>query len=257
MTRGKSPTCIFAGCQRATIARGLCVGHYDQRRRGKPLTQIPEIIPAACRLCSVPACGRATGRRAKLCELHLRHVKDGRPLAPIKTRGWRTIVSNPSQPGTSLVPLTKGKVAIIDDRDVARVGGYSWKLVSRPSKSTVLYASTVIDGKTMHLHRFLWAGWGLESTRHLDHRNRNGLDCRRSNIRAATESQNQCNKGAQKNNTSGVKGVSWNCARSLWHASIAVGRKYYHLGYFSRLDEAAEAYAEAAHRLHGEFARLA
>lgn len=56
-----------------------------------------------------------------------------------------------------------------------------------------------------------------------------------------------------KNNTSGVKGVSWDKARQKWLAQIVFQGKYYHLGRFDRKEDATEARKEAEEKLYGDF----
>jgi len=77
-----------------------------------------------------------------------------------------------------------------------------------------------------------------------------------AHLRLATRSGNNQNRGLNKNNTSGFKGVSWNKATKTWEASICVNRKVQHLGRFSSPEAAHAAYVEAAGRLHGDFANL-
>jgi hypothetical protein len=63
------------------------------------------------------------------------------------------------------------------------------------------------------------------------------------------------NRGLQRNNTSGFKGVSFDRRRGLWMAKIYVERKYHFLGYFSSPKDAELAYNAAARKFFGEFAR--
>ncbi len=89
-----------------------------------------------------------------------------------------------------------------------------------------------------------------------DHRNEKKLDNRRSNLRAATTSQNRGNEGLRKNNTSGYKGVSWSEWAGKWMARIRVNYKHIHLGYFKWKTDAARAYNKAARKHFGRFAKL-
>jgi hypothetical protein len=88
----------------------------------------------------------------------------------------------------------------------------------------------------------------------LDHRNQNGLDNRKRNLRRATRSENAANKAKPKNNTSGYKGVSWHALSNKWRAYIKVNQKWKHLGLFSSAKAAAKAYDLAARRWFGKFA---
>lgn len=96
---------------------------------------------------------------------------------------------------------------------------------------------------------------GIEREVRIDHRNGNGLDNRKVNLRPCTHSQNLQNQRKRKDNTSGYKGVAWHPGARKWYAYIQVEKKRLHLGLFANPVEAAQAY-DAAARLHfGEFAR--
>lgn len=150
-----------------------------------------------------------------------------------------------------VVPLTKGYVAVIDAADVDLVRGRSWQAVEA---GRCVYAATTIGGKRVYLHRHLTAApTGVE----VDHRDGNGLDCRRSNIRIATPTENRQNKGLTAQNRSGLKGASWNANAGKWEANIRAAGKRHYLGLFETALAAHEAYAHAARDLHGDFARVA
>ena len=105
----------------------------------------------------------------------------------------------------------------------------------------------------VHMHReILQAPEGVD----VDHRDGNGLNNRKSNLRLATRSQNQWNKTAYKTNTSGYKGVTWDIQKGKWRVKIAVNRRQIFLGLFDDLTEAGAAYAEAALKYHGDFANV-
>jgi hypothetical protein len=87
-----------------------------------------------------------------------------------------------------------------------------------------------------------------------DHIDGDGLNNRRSNLRFATTSENQRNRVASANNTSGGrKGVNFHRYSGRWRASIQLNGKRRHLGYFDTPDQAHAAYCESAVRLHGDF----
>lgn len=97
---------------------------------------------------------------------------------------------------------------------------------------------------------------GLDPAKEVDHRNCNGLDCQRSNLREATASEQRFNQRLSKANKSGVKGVSWDKRRKKWAALIKANGRRYHLGRFDNLNDAASVVAAERERLHGQFARL-
>ena len=154
---------------------------------------------------------------------------------------------------TTEIPLTQGRVALVDDEDAALVlASGNWRALRN---RTIFYAARHIrrtDGRrtTQRMHTLL-TGWP-----YVDHVNGNGLDNRRANLRPATNQENQRNRGKQENNTSGFKGVGWHKRIGKWQASVRVDGRLVHLGYHATPEAAARAYDAAALEHHGEFAHL-
>jgi hypothetical protein len=90
----------------------------------------------------------------------------------------------------------------------------------------------------------------------IDHINGDPLDNRWSNLREATQSQNNWNTRLSRNNTSGYKGVSWHKGERKWDATIMAYGKSHFLGRFKTKEEARDAYIDASKKLHGEFSRF-
>ncbi len=82
------------------------------------------------------------------------------------------------------------------------------------------------------------------------------MNNRRDNLRPANSSQNGSNRGKQRDNKSGYKGVCWSTKDKRWRATIKLNRKGIYLGNFLTAEEAARAYDAAAREMHGEFACL-
>lgn len=120
------------------------------------------------------------------------------------------------------------------------------------------YWSIMIDYKMYYGHRlahlFMTSRW---PARKIDHRDGNRSNNSWSNLRPANDTENALNSGVRKDNTSGRKGVSFYKATAKWGAYITVDGCRKHLGYFNLIEDAAAAYADAAHKYHGEFARTA
>lgn len=153
------------------------------------------------------------------------------------------------------IDLTLGLVAIIDDDDWGLVSQYKWHAYKGPTNNTY-YAKTNVrraDGSrtTIRMHRLLL---GLtDPTIKTDHRDGDGLNNRRANLRACTQAENLRNQGAHTDNMSGYKGVSWHKRSGMWIAQIQVNWKKRHLGLFDTQEAAYAAYCKAAAELHGGF----
>ena len=155
----------------------------------------------------------------------------------------------------AFVILTRGYMAVIDAVDAHLVRGSNWSAVTR---GRTVYAVRRLpqnaQGKRREigLHRQILDD---PSDQFVDHRDNNGLNNRRENLRAATAKQNCHNQQLRVNNTSGFKGVSQ--SGSKWRVHLGVNGKKVHLGYFLTIEEAHHAYVTAAKELHGEFFQLA
>lgn len=120
------------------------------------------------------------------------------------------------------------------------------------------YRTIFIDGRAYPAHRlaFLWVT-GRWPTHEIDHVNGIRSDNRFANLREATDAENSRNQRVRSDNSSGIKGVCWIARRHCWGAHIRVDGKLRFLGHFDEKSAAAEAYQAAAHRFHGDFARVA
>lgn len=153
--------------------------------------------------------------------------------------------------GTKKIPLTRGKVAIVDSTDFVFLNQWKWTC---SAKGYAMRHATY-NGKSVcvYMHKVLLGYFGAG---HGDHKNRNTLDNRKSNLRIATKHQNARNKSVYQNNTLGVRGVRTCTDGKTYSARIKAGKKEKHLGTFKTLKEAKEAYNKAAIKLFGEWACL-
>jgi hypothetical protein len=118
------------------------------------------------------------------------------------------------------------------------------------------YWQIQIDGSLYLAHRLVWfyvhSRW---PTHEIDHVNGIKTDNRIGNLRLATKSQNQANSRKRRGCSSKFKGACF-CKRSRkWHAHITKNYKTHHLGTFPTAQEAHAAYAVAARKFHGKFAK--
>ena len=139
---------------------------------------------------------------------------------------------------------------LVDPEDRHWLDDHAWTITK--SSNAPYYVQLRVNGRYVQLHRLiLEAPAGV-----IDHRNGNGLDNRRSNLRPATHQQNAFNSAPQRGRRSPFKGVDWHQGRQKWRARIKFNRREVTLGYFGDELDAARAYDEAAGDLFGEFARL-
>ena len=91
-----------------------------------------------------------------------------------------------------IIPLTQGQVTIVDDEDFEYVSQHNWRAKRAGRHGDYWYAALSGGTKTIFLHRLLVNAQPGED---VDHKNHATLDNRRSNLRRATRSQNNANKG--------------------------------------------------------------
>ena len=146
--------------------------------------------------------------------------------------------------------MSKGFVALADENDYELLSMYHWWPDRR---SNTIYARAHIGGKKVYMHLLLM---GSNRGFHVDHRDRNGLNNQRYNLRISTVSQNLANQKIRTGGTSRFKGVCWSKRLSKWHVTTKVRNKSVGIGYFTSETEAALAYDVFALKTWGEFALL-
>lgn len=154
------------------------------------------------------------------------------------------------------IPLTQGFFALVDDADFVELSKYKW-YASKTHKSVYARRKVCVAGKMISIlmHRVIIgdAANGLE----VDHRDGDGLNNQRDNLRACTRGENARNIKPRPNKT-GLKGVRVESRlikpTKKYSAQIRFNGKQIHLGLFITAEQAHAAYCEAAKRLHGEFA---
>lgn len=157
------------------------------------------------------------------------------------------------------IPLARGRgFAYVSPEDVALVGAFKWHRWTAPGvRTSYAMAALSRNGGTrryVRMHRLIGRAMGLDPSRDVDHENRDGLDNVRTNLRSASKTQNQANRGAQRNSRSGRKGVFWSEDRRRWVAMIQVGGRRRNLGRFETVEAAERVYAAWAREAFGVFA---
>ena len=155
------------------------------------------------------------------------------------------------------IPLTQGKVALVDDTDYEELNQYKWHACNWRGDFYAMRHPPRVNGKqsTIQMSRQVL---GLEcgDRRQADHQNHNTLDNCQSNLRICTQQENLMNGKPHSDSTSKFKGVSWHKQHNKWHARIYINGKTKHLGLWDMEEVAALRYDMVAIREFGEFAYL-
>lgn len=127
--------------------------------------------------------------------------------------------------------------ALTSERDYTWLNRWRWCM----SSTGYVVRSKMVAGHqhSIYMHRQI-LGLKHGDKRQGEHKNRNRLDCRRSNLRIAPrgEADNRQNVGAYNGNTSGYRGVSWDKRRHKWIALAQLDKKKHWLGYYDTAEEA-------------------
>lgn len=143
------------------------------------------------------------------------------------------------------IPLTKGKWATVSAHSFHKVSGFNWCF----QKEYAVRNGLPGEPRWVWMHKVLAGTIVGEDT---DHINGERLDNRDSNLRKATRSQNCINRPIQKNNKSGVVGVSKYDGRR-WTVRININKKAKYMGLFDSLEEAIAVRKKAEADYYGAF----
>lgn len=146
---------------------------------------------------------------------------------------------------TANVALTHGLVALVDASDLSLVAGKTWH--ARPRRDGKGHYAVSSGGTRMH--RLLMGAW---DERIVDHRDGDGLNNRRENLRVGTQSGNSVNRRT----TPGPYLRGTRPKNGKWQAYIKFQGKQRSLGYYATEQEAHDAYLAEAARMHGEWMPL-
>jgi AP2 domain len=144
------------------------------------------------------------------------------------------------------IKLNKGYVALVDDEDYERLSKLNWRVSIHKRKRRVYAVATV------KLHRLALDVGNADPD--VDHKNGDGLDCQKANLRLCTDGQNSANVGPNRNSRSGFKGVYFHKASGKWASCITRGGRRT-MRYFDNPLRAAVEYDVMSRALDGEFAR--
>jgi len=151
------------------------------------------------------------------------------------------------------IPLTQGKFTLVDDDDYDYLSQWKWYATLIDGTFYAERNGKLGEPTKIKMHRVIL---GTEKGFLVDHRDGDGLNNRKDNIRSCTHTENARNRRLQYNSFSGYKGVSWHKKSKKWRSRITVDGKLIRLGSFFCLIKAAKAYDKAAKKYHGKFANI-
>jgi hypothetical protein len=153
--------------------------------------------------------------------------------------------------GTEAMQIAVGDASfcLVDELDFEVLSKRRWRLDKEG------YVITGWTPRVERMHRVI-VGLTQADQRIVDHANGDKLDNRRKNLRICSRAQNGQNRGRQRNNRSGFKGVHWVEREGKWRAQITVERSRKTIGDFDTAEEAHAAYCAFAKKLHGEYANF-
>lgn len=152
------------------------------------------------------------------------------------------------------IPLTQGKVALIDDDMFDRVSYFKWS-ADKSGKNYYARTNIGVDGKekSFKIHQLLL---GFPKNCDIDHINGDGLLNTKDNLRLCSHSENCRNSSLKINNVSGFRGVHWHKNNKKWVAQINKNGKRVNLGYFINIEDAVIVFNKASKEIYKEFSRV-
>ena len=147
------------------------------------------------------------------------------------------------------IKLSNGMIAYVDTEDYDYISSFNWQA----QKSNHTYYASRKNGKgRVMMHRQLM---NTPKGKVCDHKDRNGLNNTKLNLRNCTHAENCRNNTIGNNFTSKYHGV-FKIHDNRFRSYINVYGKRTYIGYFKTEELAAMAYNKKALELHGEFATI-
>ena len=140
---------------------------------------------------------------------------------------------------------------LVDDDDYAYLCTFIWHITKNKRVNTQ-YAYTYSRSIRISMHRYIMAVHNPKVF--VDHKNGNGLDNTKENLRLCSNAENMRNRRSW--GKSKYLGVCYHSKNNNWCAKIRSNGKRTWLGSFKNEVDAAKAYNNAAVQMHGDFAKL-
>jgi hypothetical protein len=140
------------------------------------------------------------------------------------------------------------------DFEAGKLRWRTGRLIGKPAGSIHArsgYRRIKLNKRNLRAHRVVWTlAHGRWPDDEVDHRNGVKDDNRLENLREATHGQNEQNKPAQRNNTSGVPGVVWDKGVGKWKTQIKIAGRHINLGRYDDYDDACQVRTAAKQIVH-------
>jgi len=144
---------------------------------------------------------------------------------------------------------------IINKNDYPIIKNYCWRVLKTEYGNTFYACASLrstynYEHKNILMHRLLLSPIDEYV---VDHKDGNGLNNRRNNIRICTHLQTSMNRKKNTNNSSGIAGVFWSSTYNKWEVGITIGHKQRFLGRFTNKEDAIKARKEGEEKYRGEY----
>lgn len=153
------------------------------------------------------------------------------------------------------IPLHEGIFVIVDEHNYLWLMKWKWSIAEGRNTCYAYRSIQGADGRRrpLSMHRLIM---GCPTGLEVDHRNGQGLDNRRSNLRNATPQQQRQNMGLYSRNNTGFAGVQKD-RQGKFRARIRVNKREIWLGRYATIEEAAAVRAQAERHFRGDWSRSA
>lgn len=149
-----------------------------------------------------------------------------------------------------------GNYALVDDEDYEYLNQWKWSATKHHGNHYAIRTDRQVKGVKVKvsMHRLLLKL--IDPNIKGDHKDRNGLNNQKYNLRTCSVGENNRNRTSAKGSSSMYLGVFWRVRDKKWIAAIRSNKKTKHIGQFNSEKDAAIAYNNFAIKLHGQFANI-
>ncbi len=140
----------------------------------------------------------------------------------------------------TIIHLNHNQVTFIDTEDLEKLQLYKGTITCYKDGSTY-YTRLYINGKRIPLHAFIL---GSNNKKMIDHKNGDGLDNRKKNLRSCTNAENSQNRLKKSESYSGHRNVRWKSKQHKFEVSLEKNGKAIYGGAYDNLETAKQVAAK-------------